>query len=76
MMMDANGLVLDVTPGEDTLVVSDRSGKYRKRFVWLYEGPTDGRGTYCAACVPRSLAISFVRETFMQAPSTGEEANP
>lgn len=65
-----NGLVLDVAPRKDALLVSDRSGKYRRRFVWLYEGPRDGRGTYCAACVPQGLAISFVRENFMQSAST------
>lgn len=71
-----NGLVLDIAADGDELLVSDRSGRYRKRFAWHYEGPIDGRGTFCAACVPEPLAVPLVRENFMQAHSPGHEATP
>lgn len=61
-----NGLILDIAIDGKALLVSDRSGSYRKRFVWRYEGPVDGRGTFCEPCVPEPLAIPFVRENFAQ----------
>lgn len=61
-----NGLVLDVVPQDAALQVSDRRGKYSKTFEWKYEGPVDGRGTFCAPCVEESDAIGFVRKHFMQ----------
>ncbi|WP_417472482.1 hypothetical protein [Luteimonas mephitis] len=60
-----NGLVLDVVPQGDALQVSDRGGKYRKTFEWKYEGPVNGRGTFCQSCVDKPEAIAFVREHFM-----------
>lgn len=60
-----NGLVLDVVPRGDALLVSDRAGGYRKTFEWQYEGPVDGRGTFCAPCVDEDDAVEFVRERFM-----------
>ena len=61
-----NGLVLDVVPRGDALLVSDRAGGYRKTFQWQYEGPVDGRGTFCAPCVDENQALDFVREHFMK----------
>src|SRR3546814_6084951 len=51
-----NGLVLDVVPQGTALHVSDRSGKYSKTFEWQYEGPVDGRGTFCTPCVEEAGA--------------------
>jgi len=61
-----NGLVLDVVPQGKVLQVSDRGGSYSKTFEWKYEGPVDGRGTFCAPCVEEGEAIGFVREHFMK----------
>lgn len=61
-----NGLVLDVVPQGKALQVSGRGGSYSKTFEWKYEGPVDGRGTFCAPCVEEADAIAFVREHFMQ----------
>lgn len=61
-----NGLVLDVVPRDGALHVSDRDGRYDKTFEWQYEGPVDGRGTFCSPCVEKGDAIGFVREHFME----------
>src|SRR3546814_10437131 len=49
-----NGLVLDIVPQGTALQVSDRSGNYSKTFEWQYEGPVDGRGTFCTPCVEKA----------------------
>ncbi len=61
-----NGLVLDVVPQDTALRVSDRNGSYARTFEWKYEGPVDGRGTFCQPCVDEPDAIGFVRTHFMQ----------
>lgn len=61
-----NGLVLDLEPQGDVLLVSDRAGKYHKTFEWQYEGPVGGRGTFCTPCVEETKAMPFVREHFMK----------
>jgi hypothetical protein len=61
-----NGLVLDIEPRGDVLLVSDRAGEYHKTFEWQYEGPVDGRGTFCTPCVEEGEAVPFVREHFMK----------
>jgi hypothetical protein len=61
-----NGFVLDLVPQGDALQVSDRAGKYSKTFEWKYEGPVDGRGTFCQPCVEKPEAMGFVRDHFMK----------
>lgn len=61
-----NGHVLDVAPRGDALQVTDRKGRYDKRFAWQYEGPVDGRGTFCAQCVEEKGAAAFVRDRFLK----------
>jgi hypothetical protein len=61
-----NGLMLDVEPQRHGLLVRDRAGRYRKTFVWQYEGPVEGRGTFCSPCVDQKGAVAFVREHFMR----------
>ncbi len=61
-----NGFVLDIVPRDDALQVSDRAGTYGKTFEWQYEGPVDGRGTFCQPCVDEPEAMGFVREHFMK----------
>ena len=60
-----NGLVLDIAPTDKGLRVRDRKGRYDKTFGWQYEGPVDGRGTFCAQCVDEQDATAFVREHFL-----------
>jgi hypothetical protein len=61
-----NTLMLDIEPRGDSLLVRDRWGRYRQEFAWQYEGPVEGRGTFCEACVDEDAAIDFVREHFMR----------
>ena len=60
-----NGLVLDVVAQGDALRVRDRKGGYDKVFEWEYEGPVDGRGTFCTPCVEERDAAAFVRRHFI-----------
>jgi hypothetical protein len=60
-----NGHVLDVVPQGDALRVRDRKGGYDKVFEWKYEGPVDGRGTFCTPCVEETEAAAFVRRHFL-----------
>ena len=61
-----NGLVLDITPTDKGLRVRDRKGGYDKRFAWMYEGPVEGRGTYCDQCVDEQDAVAFVRQHYLR----------
>lgn len=61
----ANGYTLDVTPQGKQLLVTDRDGRYRKTFDWMYEGPVDGRGTFCTPCIDEDQAPTFVRQHFL-----------
>lgn len=46
-----NNLRLYVVPRKNnTLKIASLDGKYAKTFRWLYEGPVEGRGTFCEAC--------------------------
>jgi len=60
-----NGYVLDFAVDGDKLLVSDRQGRYRKTFAWMYEGPVEGRGTFCTPCVEEADAPAFVRTHFL-----------
>lgn len=62
----ADGRAIDVTIKGQTLQIDDGSDKAPKSYVWAYEGPVDGRGTFCTPCVEEKDAIPFVRKNFMQ----------
>jgi hypothetical protein len=47
-----NGVTLYAVPLDITLMITDRPGKYVKRFSWQYEGPVNGIGTFCQPCAP------------------------
>ena len=45
---------------KESLVMMSEDGKYKKKFPLGYEGPVDGRGTFCATCAnepPEAFAI-------------------
>ena len=46
----SNGNALFAQLKGNTLYVSDNKGTYSKTFKWEYEGPVDGRGTFCQPC--------------------------
>lgn len=62
-----NGLVLAAVPQGEALRLRDGSGAYDKLFEWQYQGPVDGRGTFCAPCVEQADAAAFVRRHFIAA---------
>jgi hypothetical protein len=61
----SNGYVLNLTPKGSALVVTDSEGRYSKAFQWEYEGPIEGKGTFCDVCVDENEAVRFVRDNFM-----------
>jgi hypothetical protein len=63
-----NGLLPYVIPTGQRLKLVDEAGKYSKLFRWKYEGPINGRGTFCTPCVEEEEAPAFVRKYFLQHP--------
>ena len=60
----SNGYILNIRTETTSLLVQDENKKYSKNFNWYYEGPIDGRGTFCSPCVESDEAIDFVKEYF------------
>jgi len=60
----SNGEILNVVPRYSSLRIFDNHGKYSKTFSWKYEGPVNGRGTFCGVCVDENEAIQFVKDNF------------
>ena len=51
-----NNLRLYIIPRKNnTLKIASLDGKYSKTFHWLYEGPIEGRGTFCEACAENEV---------------------
>ena len=63
----SNGSVLYITPSDLRLKVIDSFGKYSKIFSWEYEGPVNGRGTYCDVCAENDDdAIKILRSAYLR----------
>ncbi|MDP4230694.1 MAG: hypothetical protein Q8916_09870 [Bacteroidota bacterium] len=60
-----NGLVLTITPEKGHLHVSDKKGTYSKIFVWHYEGPINGIGTYCTPCADAEESMVILEKYFL-----------
>jgi hypothetical protein len=60
------GYVLVITPKESTLLVAQSSGRHAKTFQWAYEGPVNGVGAACPACVDQAEAAKFVKDNFLK----------
>jgi hypothetical protein len=62
-----NGQLFYVIPQGRVLRITDSSGKYTKIFRWSYEGPVNGRGTYCDPCTqdPKE-AIELIRSSYLK----------
>lgn len=45
-----NNTTLTVNPKGTTLIVVNTKSNYAKTFVWEYEGPVNGIGTFCDVC--------------------------
>ncbi|WP_259015231.1 hypothetical protein [Emticicia fluvialis] len=63
-----NNLLLYVIPRKNnTLRVASLDGKYAKTFHWLYEAPTEGRGTFCTACAENAKeATNLLRMSYLK----------
>jgi hypothetical protein len=60
-----NNLVLRVFLAGDVLEVKAEKGNYFKYFRWQYEGPVDGRGTFCEPCTQdASDAIRLLQDFY------------
>lgn len=60
------GEVLKIIPEDSFILVVNEKSESRKKFRWEYEGPVNGKGTYCSSCVEEAEAIPFVRKHFSQ----------
>lgn len=57
--------ILYVIPQATYLKIVDEKGKYNKIFRWEYEGPVDGRGTFCDACTENGKdSIALIKKYF------------
>jgi hypothetical protein len=63
-----NNLRLYVIPKKNnTLKIASLDGKYSKTFRWLYEGPVEGRGTFCEACAENAAeAANLLRMYYLK----------
>jgi hypothetical protein len=62
-----NSYMLYVIPRGQQLVVTDRSGKYKKIFSWEYEGPVNGIGMFCDVCAENDEeAMELIRATYLK----------
>ncbi len=63
----ANKYVLYFIPTGFQLKAIDGVGKYNKTFVWQYEGPVNGIGTYCDPCAADDRdAMKIIRASYMK----------
>lgn len=62
-----NRLILYVAPQKSALLVTDGKGKYQKTFMWEYEGPVNGIGTFCEVCAAdEDEAMALIQQYFLQ----------
>ena len=61
----ANNYILTVIPQKNLLLkIKDKKGKYSKAFKWQYEGPINGRGTFCSVCADGEEAAMRIIKTY------------
>ena len=63
-----DGLILHAVPQGSALLLTDVNGKYRKVFKWEYEGPVDGRGTFCSECAQDDKTAMNLLEKYFISP--------
>lgn len=62
-----NNQVLYIVPQKTYLKVVDEKGSYSKIFRWEYEGPVDGRGTWCEPCTQDDKeSLDLIRKYFLK----------
>jgi len=62
-----NGNILYVIPSGVNLKIQNTAKSYNKLFTWAYEGPVDGRGTFCETCAEDEReAIQILRTYYLK----------
>lgn len=60
-----NNQIYYVIPQKTYLKIVSEKGKYNKIFRWEYEGPVNGRGTWCDACTQNGKeSVALIRRYF------------
>lgn len=63
----SNGREFYVRPSGLNLEVADAKRNYLKVFRWEYEGPRDGRGTFCSVCAEdEKEAMQVIKKHFLK----------
>lgn len=63
----SNGRTFHIRPAGLNLKITDDQGHYSKLFRWEYEGPRDGRGTFCQVCAAdEKEAMTIVKNHFLR----------
>jgi len=62
----SNKYILYIIPSGSELKVTDNKGKYNKVFLWEYEGPVNGIGTFCDVCAEDEIeAIKIIKKYWL-----------
>ena len=63
----ADNRLLTIIPGGSQLKVADSAQGTPKTFVWKYEGPVDGIGTFCRECAANPKeAMALLRAYYLK----------
>jgi hypothetical protein len=62
-----NNYELFIIPDGVKLKIIDKNKKYNKVFTWEYEGPVDGKGTFCNVCAQdENEAMEIINKYFLK----------
>jgi hypothetical protein len=62
-----NNTRLTINPKGTTLIVTNTKTNYVKTFVWEYEGPVNGIGTFCTVCAQdEKEAMRLIQTYYLQ----------
>ena len=62
-----NNHILYIIPKGISLKIVNGEGHYTKSFRWEYEGPVNGRGTFCDVCAQdEKEAMKLIKKYFMK----------
>lgn len=63
----SNDYVLYIIPAGTRLKIADSAFENNKIFSWEYEGPIDGRGTFCSVCAVNDAdALNLLRSAYLR----------
>ena len=61
-----NKTILFIVPNKNTLKITNEKTAAPKYFEWEYEGPANGRGTFCEVCAEEKESFDLIRKYFMK----------